>query len=85
MTGPEHYQEAERLLSLADSMVPVMTGGDMLRPTQAVWSKTEILAAPQVHAELAHAAATASLAALNGDAFAGVTQAWREVLTGQEG
>jgi hypothetical protein len=46
MTGPEHYQEAERLLAL--------NAGERDDP-----SETVIIAAAQVHATLAHAAATA--------------------------
>ncbi|NKT41771.1 hypothetical protein GS676_02670 [Rhodococcus hoagii] len=51
MTGAEHYAEAERLLAHADSDVsenwPVQTGE----------RKADILAAAQVHATLAQAAA----------------------------
>jgi hypothetical protein len=48
MTGPEHYQEAERLLgdaSRADGII--------------VMPNPQAIAAAQVHATLAHAAATA--------------------------
>ncbi|WP_275558588.1 hypothetical protein [Streptomyces sp. 5-6(2022)] len=47
MTGPEHYREAERLLAEADNIAE--QGGDM----------GEMIAAAQVHATLAQAAATA--------------------------
>jgi hypothetical protein len=46
MTGPEHYQEAEKLIGLADRITDA--GGD----------EGCILAAAQVHATLALAAAT---------------------------
>lgn len=49
MTGPEHYREAERLL--AESAVNGSEGTYFVRP--------ESLAAAQVHATLALAAATA--------------------------
>ncbi|MFJ9012283.1 hypothetical protein [Streptomyces canus] len=49
MTGPEHYREAERLL--ADAGVEGAEGTYFVRP--------ESLAAAQVHATLALAAATA--------------------------
>ena len=50
MTGPEHYAEAERLLTLADRHSSGATYGQE-------WTLT--LTAAQVHATLALAAATA--------------------------
>ncbi|MFE9003172.1 hypothetical protein ACFYOY_13670 [Streptomyces sp. NPDC007875] len=63
MTGPEHYREAERLLAEADNIAE--HGGDM----------GEMIAAAQVHATLAHAAATAQAALVNGDHFIGMPEA----------
>lgn len=61
MTGPEHYKEAEKLLgTLAD----VARGG----PAEA-----SVLAEAQVHATLAHAAATA----MQGDMGVKDWDAWR--------
>lgn len=51
MNGPEHYREAERLLTQADSDVSENW------PAQTGEHKADILAAAQVHATLAHAAA----------------------------
>lgn len=52
MNGPEHYQEAERLLTVAD--------GDPSQnwPTQTGEFKADLLSAAQVHATLALVAAT---------------------------
>jgi hypothetical protein len=60
MTGPEHYKEAERLLSEATARDPhyVPPGGDPgvpLGPPQ----RDQMIALAQVHATLALAAATA--------------------------
>lgn len=49
MTGPEHYEEAERILSVVDTAVNANTQEDI----------SGALAAAQVHATLALAAATA--------------------------
>jgi hypothetical protein len=54
MTGPEHYRAAEMLLAAADQIAE--QGGDM----------GEMLAAAQVHATLALAAATAMGSAKDG-------------------
>ncbi|MDH6610243.1 hypothetical protein M2164_005878 [Streptomyces sp. SAI-208] len=62
MTGPEHYQEAERLL--AESAVDGAEGTYFVRP--------ENLAAAQAHATLALAAATALSAPVEDD-LAGFT------------
>lgn len=65
MSGPEHYREAERLLEVASRDVsenwPVMTGEH----------KADLIAAAQVHATLAAAAATIDPAGV---------AAWSEVL-----
>ncbi|MFZ4264471.1 hypothetical protein [Streptomyces arboris] len=51
MTGPEHYREAERLIE---------TAADILRPhDEGPCEADRVLAAAQVHATLALAAATA--------------------------
>ena len=57
MTGPEHYREAERLvngLKTPDGAVYIEEGNE------------QVLAAAQVHATLAHAAASAMQAAVDG-------------------
>jgi hypothetical protein len=51
MTGPEHYREAERLVAEADTILRPHDEG----PCEA----DRVLAAAQVHATLALAAATA--------------------------
>ncbi|MFE2556025.1 hypothetical protein ACFXGT_08305 [Streptomyces sp. NPDC059352] len=56
MTGPEHYREAERLL--AQDRAEGLEGTYFFRP--------ESLAAAQVHATLALAAATAMQAGVDG-------------------
>lgn len=54
MNGPEHYAEAERLAAqVADTVSPNYA-------TQAGENKADVLAAAQVHATLALAAATAA-------------------------
>lgn len=50
MNGPEHYAEAEQLLAFADS------------PAAVVMGLARVIAAAQVHATLALAAATAEAA-----------------------
>jgi hypothetical protein len=76
MTGPEHYLEAERLLT--EAAVEGGEGTYFVRP--------ENLTAAQVHATLAHAAATALISPSNS---AAESNAWREVAgtstTGIEG
>lgn len=64
MTGPEHYREAERLLDLATDQ-----DGDIVTDDRMT---ANLLAAAQVHAELAR---TAVAARNDGD-----IDAWREVL-----
>jgi hypothetical protein len=67
MTGPEHYREAERLLSEAG--VGGAEGTYFVRP--------ESLAAAQVHATLAAAAATALGSTRTGAMPAADYEAWR--------
>ncbi|MFJ7067537.1 hypothetical protein [Streptomyces sp. NPDC101115] len=62
MTGPEHYVEAERLL--ADASTDGAEGTYFVRP--------ENLAAAQVHATLALAAATAMGAPVESDGASGM-------------
>jgi hypothetical protein len=58
MSGPEHYQEAERLLGLAER--PVADG-------ELGWmARAQVAAEAQVHATLALAAATALVAGDDG-------------------
>lgn len=64
MDGPAHYREAERLLAAARTASDHFYGEEDAIPT---------LQAAQVHATLAHAAATAlGSAALDGRAWADV-------------
>lgn len=67
MTGPEHYREAERLLGEAGHQ-----GAEGV-----IWVRPENLAAAQVHATLAHTAATAMGSAVEDD-IAGLTVEERE-------
>lgn len=53
MTGPEHYKEAERLLEFADRRVSETWAAETGE------QKADVIAAAQVHATLALAAATA--------------------------
>ncbi|MDX3831355.1 hypothetical protein [Streptomyces europaeiscabiei] len=66
MTGPEHYRAAERLLSQAshESITgnPVTHQGMPMRPEH----QAALIARAQVHATLAHTAATAMQAPLDG-------------------
>lgn len=54
MTGPEHYREAERLTAVV-TKPDALSGNRLLQPGD----HRDILALAQVHATLAHAAATA--------------------------
>lgn len=82
MTGPEHYREAERLLSHAShesiTGTPVTHQGMPMRPE----AHAALIARAQVHATLALTSATAMQAEIDGtelgpgeDAF----QAWYDV------
>ena len=63
MTGPEHYREAERILT-------EVSAGEL---DASVLDRDQLLIAAQVHAMLASAAATAvSSSALDGRAWADV-------------
>lgn len=76
MTGPEHYNEAERLLAIDHSYE--IQGGPPGRFGAAGPSEKEIAAA-QVHATLALAAAT--LDAAYGEMSVAADEAWSEVIT----
>lgn len=71
MTGPEHYREAERHLSGAS-----FTNGPDGRPVDPEASAHH-LAIAQVHATLAHAAATALGSTRTGAMPAADYEAWR--------
>ncbi|BDC71052.1 hypothetical protein [Prescottella equi] len=73
MNGAQHYAEAERLLALAD--------GDVSEnwPVQVGERKADILAAAQVHATLAQAAATID-AAPDCDRY----ESWRTATAGMD-
>lgn len=59
-TGPEHYAEAQRLVSLTYTAEPMAEGEVLPAITIADGSRiANLLAAAQVHATLAHAAAVA--------------------------
>lgn len=75
MTGPEHYAEAERLLAQADTYV----SENMAHQTGE--HKADMLAAAQVHATLALAAAVAADKAVGPAASSG----WRTVATEWQG
>ena len=66
MTGPEHYREAERLLSQASyesiTGTPVTHQGMPMRPE----AHAALIARAQVHATLALTAATAMQATVDG-------------------
>jgi hypothetical protein len=64
MTGPGHYREAERLLGNMD---------------EAAWQAPAQIAAAQVHATLALAAATALVMADPGTTPQGEFDAWQTV------
>lgn len=67
MTGPEHYQEAERLLDKADNI-----------PRPANYNDIQgLLLGAQVHAALALAAATAMSAPVDGDSGGLTVNEWR--------
>ena len=60
MTGLEHYREAERLLEEADAWMDVDYGWKAnLSADERIARRTADLVAAQVHATLAHTAATA--------------------------
>jgi hypothetical protein len=70
MTGPEHYHEAERLISMVEKALP----GGQFRHFDGDEDTRAMLAAAQVHATLAIAAANAPGRGCTHDEF----NAWRE-------
>jgi hypothetical protein len=70
MTGPEHYEEAERLMRLAN-LHPDNFPSDNF---------AQVMAEAQVHATLAHTAATADLFALYGQVGDESKEAWRKAV-----
>lgn len=78
MTGPEHYREAERLLTLADRSWET----EVNHNTVIEWDEATLSAA-QVHATLALVAATAEpiAQALTGDDDTTIPCAWAEVIS----
>jgi len=70
MSGPEHFREAERLIKQANS-IPDGFPSDQYAQT---------IAEAQVHATLAHAAATADLFALYGPVGDESKEAWRKAV-----
>jgi len=73
MTGPEHYREAERLTDQASTWANADTGWKAhLSSEERIAHRMGDLAEAQVHATLAHAAATAMGAPVEDD-LAGFT------------
>lgn len=72
MRGPDHYREAERLLGVAEQRVSENW------PAESGEHKADILAAAQVHATLALAAATAAEQATryDGDELGARSRGW---------
>jgi hypothetical protein len=79
MTGPEHYREAE---ALARSALEWMGGwGEPEMPAaERLARKNSDLAAAQVHATLAHTAATVDLFAIAGQGTAESAEAWKQAV-----
>jgi hypothetical protein len=74
MSGPEHYREAERLADEAETWANADTGWKgQLTSAERVERRDSDLAAAQVHATLALAAATA-------DPYARGDHGWAQVL-----
>jgi len=74
MTGPEHWREADLILS----QDPCEYGC----PHSGCAHEMRAIARAQVHATLAHAAATADLFALYGQVGDESKEAWRKALMG---
>jgi len=74
MNGPDHYREAERTLALA--RLATAQQANATEPSEVV---TMMLAAAQVHATLALAAATALNAPLHDNTSTPDELAWHEV------
>ena len=77
MTGPEHYRQAERLLAAVNQRIG---NDDRNEYVQTPSRRSELTAQAQVHATLAHAAATVDLFALYGQAGEESQKAWRDVV-----
>ena len=75
MTGPEHYAEAERLAAHAETWADAGGWAASMSTGERLSRRVGDLAAAQVHAMLALAAATVDLD--DGDA-------WQPVLSGRE-
>jgi len=73
MTGPEHYRDAERLLTAANRKI---NDAEWLHPPVR---RAELRAEAQVHATLALAAATALVMGDNGNTPLRAYDAWAEV------
>lgn len=85
MTGPEHYRRAEGCMDAADQLVQT-NRGKRLPQHEAEALRADVLgtlAAAQVHATLALAAASAQNIRRNG-ALEGGTDEWADVLRGAE-
>ena len=79
MTGPEHYREAERLAEQADEWLDADHGWKASMSTsERLERRAADLAAAQVHATLALAAATA-LSTVTDEAPMAEFDAWSEV------
>lgn len=85
MTGPEHYVEAERLASSAETWMDADQGWMATLPTEErIARRMADLAAAQVHAALAGAAATALMTPSEHSTLAD-ERAWQEVAGIQAG
>ncbi|MDX3019917.1 hypothetical protein [Streptomyces acidiscabies] len=78
MTGPEHYREAERLLAAASASTETTYGGNNPEADRDI-------AAAQVHATLALAAATALQGTPTGAMPSTDLTAWRIAASGKGG
>lgn len=92
MTGPDHYREAERLASQADAWMDADTGWKAaLASEERIARRAADLAAAQVHATLALAAATALGCHVRADArdsdgmTAAERRAWEQAAGSQGG
>lgn len=78
MTGPEHYREAERLTIQANTWANADMGWKAhLSSEERIAYRMADLAEAQVHANLAHAAATAMSGSKTGAMPGGDYEAWR--------
>lgn len=80
-SGPDHYQEAEALLAMAEEQRIAAAAGD---PTAAEFAAADVaglVGAAQAHATLAQAAATAGHWASRDDQdMPAYAEEWREVI-----